>query len=386
MADSTNKSDKKSIWSDVTVYALMLIFVYLLYLCNHILVFMQDDLWYWTNLVTGEKISKVGDIVQSQVWHYQNWGGRTVAHTLLQFLLWGGGKLCNVLNTVAFDVLAVFLAKAGRKWNPRSILLAGSMIVVFNPNLMETLFWQSGTANYLYMTLLSFPLVWMYVRTLLPKEEKKTNAALSVLSVIGMLIWGLLAGWTNENMGPTFFILSVASIILCIRGKKKIKAWMPAGALSLAAGSAMMILAPGNRVREAEITTLGSWKLDLCKRVLDYLRGAFVYLLPVLLVAVLSYVLYRLVLKKRPDQATILILLGGIVSFLGLALSPHVPDRSLFGSMCFFIWGSIRMLGEVFAETKKERYHFLITLFIAFAAIYKLFFFWAQGVGWYRYG
>ena len=92
-----------------------------------------------------------------------------------------------------------------------------------------------------------------------------------------------------------------------------------------------------------------------------------------------------MVLNRRPDKATLLILLGGIVSFLGLALSPHVPDRSLFGSMCFFIWGSVRMTAEVFAESKKERYHFLITLFIAFAALYKLFLFWAQGVGWYKY-
>jgi hypothetical protein len=383
MADSTQK--QKRIWSDVTIYALMLIFVFLLYLCNHLIIFMQDDLWYWTNLVTGERISSVGDIVQSQVWHYQNWGGRTVAHTLLQFLLWGDGKLCNVLNTIAFDALAVFLAKAGRKWNAKSILLAGSMMVAFNPNMLDTLLWQSGTANYLYMTLLSFPLVWIYVRTLLKDEEKKTSVINSVLAVIGMLVWGLLAGWTNENMGPTYFLISVIVIVLTIRKKKKVSAWMIAGSLSLAAGSAMMILAPGNRVRGNEIESLGSWKLDLCKRVLEYLQGAFGYLLPVLIFATLSYVLYRLVMKKRPDMATLLILIAGVVSYLGLALSPHVPDRSLFGSMCFFIWGSVRMLGEVFAETKKERYHYLITLFIAFTALYKLFFFWAQGVGWYRY-
>ncbi len=367
------------------IYALMLVLVYLLYLCNHLIIFMQDDLWYWTNLVTGERISGIGDIVQSQVWHYQNWGGRTVAHTLLQFLLWGDGKLCNVLNTVVFDALAVFLAKAGKKWNAKSILLAGAMIVAFNPNMLDTLFWQSGTANYLYMTMLSFPLVWVYVRTLLDREEKKTSIALSVLSVLGMLVWGLLAGWTNENMGPTYFLISVVSIILYVRKKKKVQAWMIAGSLSLAAGSALMILAPGNRVREQEIVSLGSWKLDLCKRVLDYFRGAFEYLLPVLVFAILSYVIYRLVFNRRPDKATLLILAGGIISFLGLMLSPHVPERSLFGSMCFFIWGSVRMLGEVFTETKKERYHFLITLFLAATAIYKLFFFWAQGFGWYRY-
>ncbi|MBR3040690.1 MAG: hypothetical protein IKI20_08585 [Lachnospiraceae bacterium] len=380
-----NKSNK--IFKPV-VFLLMACFIFILYLCNRIVIFMQDDLWYWTNLVTNERIQGVGDIVQSQVWHYNNWGGRTVAHTLLQFLLFGGGTLCNICNTVVFCMLSVFIAKAGKKWDATMILLAGSMLVAFNPNILETMLWQSGTANYLYMTMLSFPLVWIYIKQLSGnKDEEKTESkGLGILKALGVFLWGLLAGWTNENMGPTYFLIAVATVILYSRKlKKKIPVWMITGCISLLMGSAFMILAPGNNVRESEIQSLGSWKLDLCKRVLDYFKGSFEYLLPTIVVAIFVFILYRLVMKKKPDYATYMLLAGGIVSYLALALSPHVPDRAMFGSMSFLIWGSIRMLTEVFEETKKEHYKFFLTLFVTATALYRLFFFWAQGVGWYRW-
>ena len=47
-------------------------------------IFLWDDLWYSTNLVTGEKLSSISDVLSGQYWHYFNWGGRTVNHSLLQ--------------------------------------------------------------------------------------------------------------------------------------------------------------------------------------------------------------------------------------------------------------------------------------------------------------
>ena len=386
MSDSRKEQKKSNIILTFVVFVTMAFLVFILYLCNRIVIFMQDDLWYWTNLVTKERIAGVNDIVQSQIWHYFNWGGRTVAHTLLQFLLFGGGTLCNICNTLAFCALSVLIAKAGKKWDPAMILLSGSMIVAFNPNILDTMLWQSGTANYLYMTLLSFPLVWVYLRELSKKEPKEKSKGLLIFKAIGMFFFGLLAGWTNENMGPTYFLIAVATMILYSgKTKKKVPLWMITGCASLFLGSAFMILAPGNHVRENQIPSLGSWKLDLCKRVLDYFKGSFEYLLPTIVVAIMAYILYRIVMKKLPDAPTVILLLAGIISYLALAASPHAPDRAMFGSMCFLIWGSMRMLSEVFEESKKERFKYLITFFLAVTALYRLFFFWAQGVGWYRY-
>ena len=385
MADEQiSKQNNKQIFGVIAsiLTAVLLLFIFL---CNREIVFMQDDLWYATNLVSGEKITGVRDIVQSQIWHYINWGGRTVAHTLLQFLLWGGGTFCNILNTLAFAGLAVFLGKNDRKWDIRMILLSASLLVFCNPQLVDTLFWQSGCANYLYMTLMSFPFVWLYLRTLQETEEKNVNIGAGIPAAIGMFFWGLLVGWTNENFGPTICLITIATLILRIRRKKKIYAWMIPGCISTAIGSAAMILAPGNFVRNDQINTLGSWKLDLVKRVVDYVRAAFEYLLPVLLITLLVYVMYRLVMKKLPDLPTLILLFAGIVAFLALAVSPHVPERSTFGVMSFFIWAVVRMLSGIFEETGKERFRVLITFTFTAIAIHKLFFLFAFYIGWYRY-
>ncbi|MBR4582057.1 MAG: hypothetical protein IKO32_12570 [Lachnospiraceae bacterium] len=385
MADKQNSKQVYKQIFGIIAYILTAVLLILIFMCNREIVFMQDDLWYSTNLVTEEKISGVRDIVQSQIWHYFNWGGRTVAHTLLQFLLWGGGTFCNILNTVAFVLLAVFIGKSGRKMNIWPVLLSGALLVVVNPQLIDTLFWQSGTANYLYMTLLTFPFVWLYLNTLQEKEGKEINPVTGIFASLGTLLWGILSGWTNENFGPTIFLITVFCIVYAKRKKKKIPAWMITGSIGTAIGSAVMILAPGNSVRNEQIHTLGSWKLDLCKRVVDYFRAAFEYLLPIVLITVFVYVMYRLVMKKLPDLPTLVVLLAGIVAFLALAASPHVPERSTFGVMAFFIWANVSMLSQIFDETKKEKYRYLITILISMIAIHRLFFMFALSVGWYRY-
>ena len=63
MADSTQKKNK--IWSDVLIYALMLVLVYLLYLCNHLIIFMQD-LWQLETQVLELKIfnMRIWELIQ----------------------------------------------------------------------------------------------------------------------------------------------------------------------------------------------------------------------------------------------------------------------------------------------------------------------------------
>ena len=70
---------------------------------------------------------------------------------------------------------------------------------------------------------------------------------------MGITVWilplGLIAGWSNENMGPTVWILSLVVMLLRRREQKKIPVWMYLGNISCLAGSILMIVAPGNFVR-----------------------------------------------------------------------------------------------------------------------------------------
>lgn len=60
--------------------------------------FMMDDIWYGTNLATGEPLRSLGDIVEGQIWHFMNWGGRSMTHAALQLTLMSGELAADRLS------------------------------------------------------------------------------------------------------------------------------------------------------------------------------------------------------------------------------------------------------------------------------------------------
>lgn len=80
--------------------------VVVLYVTNKYVPFMMDDLWYSTKLYNDEPIRNFADIVQSQIWHYHNWGGRSMAHALLRLILLCGELVAEILNVTAMLILS----------------------------------------------------------------------------------------------------------------------------------------------------------------------------------------------------------------------------------------------------------------------------------------
>ena len=89
----------------ISIAAILLV---LLFLVHQQTQFMMDDEWYATNLVTGEKLQSFSDILESQKWHYDNWGGRSVTHGILQMTLMSGEFWANIFNMTA-TLLLVFM-------------------------------------------------------------------------------------------------------------------------------------------------------------------------------------------------------------------------------------------------------------------------------------
>lgn len=407
MSENKDVKNKITIAGVVIPVLLTTVFFVLLYLCNVTVYFMMDDEWYRTNLVTGQWVSSVHDIIESQVWHYQNWGGRSVAHTILQFLLWAGQNVSDIANTIVFAVLALILTLNRKKISIHAYLIVCSLIVACNPTIRETLFWQSGTCNYLYMALIYMSYTAFILASLDKRlnEDYKANIAFEIILAVLMIPWGLLAGWTNENIGPVMVLVPIVSIIVLFIKKKKVPVWMFVSIITSAIGCAAMILAPGNSVRSEQIESSGNIKIDLCKRFFDFTRPGFEWLWSIVAITLLSYFAYRLVTKKRTDIITNIILGAGVLSYMAFVASPHIPERSMFGIMCFFIWASVRMIAaalEHAANTKTsdlvsegEKANGirpvkinsivnLLTVIIAMDAILKLFYFFAIMKGWYR--
>ena len=54
---------------------------------------------------TVERVSSVKDLFISQWSHYFTWGGRSLAHLLVQFFVWQGKCVFNILNSFLFVLL-----------------------------------------------------------------------------------------------------------------------------------------------------------------------------------------------------------------------------------------------------------------------------------------
>ena len=306
----------------------------------------MDDEWYSTLLYADTPIRNLGDIVHAQIWHYFNWGGRSMAHALLQMILLTGESWADILNTAMTFILAWLICQAAGRVRMPYYFAALGMLFGLNANWKMSMFWEAGAANYLYMTgfILAFLLCYL--------KYKEKN-------LWGITVWilplGLIAGWSNENMGPTVWILSLVVMLLRRREQKKIPVWMYLGNISCLAGSILMIVAPGNFVRSGETaeSTRGIlWNLYL--RCYSEARGALEYLFPTLLLTAVVLVICKGILKEKIGRDNVLLLLGALLSWGAMILSPHYPDRASFGTMALLLCVILSLAGKAVDRQKEN--------------------------------
>ena len=355
--------------------------VLILYLANSRMPFKMDDEWYATNLVTGNPLSGLQDIWQSQVWHFFHWGGRSIAHAQLQLVLWLGPVAADILNVVVTAVLVLLLCKLAGAGKLSWGLMCLGFLVILNANWSQTLLWQSGAANYLYMTAWILAFLLCYFRTLEDPDAK---------TLPGISFWiaplGLICGWSNENMGPAVWLGTLGVCLYLWKRKGKWIPWMLLGNLFCLIGSCLVILAPGNFVRKVEAAEQVAgkgllWRLFL--RGFSEANGLFYYLLPGAVLLVILLFVYGYVLGRKLRKTDVAFLVMAVLSWGAMVLSPHYPDRASFGTMVFLLVPILHMLAELGRERRmSEIPEFLMALFIWLGGMFPLCTYICQTYGW----
>lgn len=367
-------------YGNLAALAGILLFAAAMWVSQRSVPFMLDDFWYSTNLATGEPLKGLADIVESQVWHFFNWGGRCMTHGILQMVLMQGEMAADILNMIILFLLGFLiclitgneqyasqtaLMPGNEQYASRSSLLSSSrnpfwllftlsLIVALNPNIQMSMLWQSGTVNYVYSSAWILLFLWPYFRCL--ENPEKNDLPLAALWVIPL---GILTGWSNENMGPACFVVITAEI-LYLRKKRKRPArlWMIGGAITCLAGSIMVVIAPGNFVRNAAIEkkALGYMIYD---RFYSMLRAGVDFLFPsfLLLIAVILIWIAGCKGRLRPGQWMMLAL--AVLSYGAMVLSPHYPDRATFGTMVVCIMLTISLLKDILVRKEKLKSYLL---------------------------
>lgn len=324
--------------------ALLVLSAVMMWLLYHDMPLMLDDLWYSTKLYSEEPIRSLRDVFDAQLWHYNNWGGRSVAHVVLQAVLLLGKPFAEICSVLVIFALCVEISDLAESKNAVTILLALCMLLGLNSDVRWSMIWLTGSANYPYMAVLIFGFLLIYLK----RPEKKHP----LLCALILLPLGLLAGWTNENMGPVMVLVALFCIIWELHRNKKAPLWMYVGLLSSAVGSAVMILAPGNGVRSAQVANDYSLKMSVFLRVYTEAAAVFEYFFPAVLLTalLLCFAWYK---NQRIGRNEWILLACAVLSWGAMILSPHYPARAGFGTVAFLVCLDISLLHKFWEEDEK---------------------------------
>ena len=338
----------------------------LIFILNRLHPLFGDD-WMYSMLPepSNEHVKNFPDILYTQYEHYFTWGGRSVVHIIAQTLLLLGKLPADILNSLAYVALTLVIylfANKGKKANPGLLIGINLLIFFFQPAFGSTMLWKTGSANYLWGTLIIASFLLLY-RVYLPKN--KDNIKLTVL----FFLFGIIAGWTNENMGVALIVMLVLLLFYLKSDGTKIPRWFIAGLAGAIIGCAFMIAAPGNYARMGMVSEESSPVLFLIGRFFAAIAAYYYYSLGLSLVFALLFCIARSYTKpdinKRLENSLVTILIiGAIVATLAMSASPIFPGRAIYGINTLLILSSAILFANLdFSKFLVKRISSILIIF-----------------------
>ena len=296
-----------------------------------------DDYVYSFVYQTQERLASISDVFESQYTHYFVWGGRSVVHVIGQLLLLIHTPIViDIINSTVFLLficLIYYHITAGKKNSISLFVIIFCFVWILQPVFAETVLWITGSANYLWGTIIILLFLLPY-RLFKNQGQKKI---MKLLSPILMLIGGIIAGWTNENTVAAMIVMVVSFIIYYRINKWEVPFWAYAGLFGAIIGYIIMISAPGNFARAEGITVNA---LFVAYRIVMH-TGTFInYLGAFNLCVVILLILYLKFSKENKSAIipyVIIYFIGSLISIYVMSFSPGFPPRAWFGTITFNI-------------------------------------------------
>lgn len=343
----------KSVVKKINFSLVILVSFFGIYLLNRVHPLFGDD-WMYSMMPepSNEHVRSFWDILKVQYAHYFTWGGRSVVHVIAQSLLLMGEGWADLLNSFAYVALTLVIYKLANISNtlkPSLLLGVNLLICIFQPAFGSTMLWITGSANYLWGTLIIASFLIPYRNRFLNIPSKE-----STLKSIVFLLFGIIAGWTNENMGVALIIM-IASFLYLYKQKGSIPKWTILGFIGVCVGCVMMISAPGNFARYgaslAQTGTEGSAIVIFIKRFFGAIASFYYYALGLTFILCLSYIVYRKFAnstkRKEIYILSFLFFAGAIIATLAMSASPIFPGRAAYGLNTLIIIAVAMLYGNL---------------------------------------
>ena len=313
--------------------ALAMFFVMLLLNCLTPLV--ADDYTFAFSYLTGERLQNLGDVLASQYHHYFTWSGRFIIKCLAQWFTIPPKlvfNLCNAAVYTGLGLLIYWLAKGRRRARDPLLLLLLIFLSLWeiSPVFGQTNLWMCGSCNYLWASFFCLAALLPFGLYLHAPFAPRRWLPFACFAA------GLAAGWSSENTSAGLLVALVLAVGFVLYTEKRAPLWMWADLGGALIGFSLLILAPGNYLRQdAAADPRGPWTI-LAVRLLTALDQLWTHG-GVLLV--LFALLYCLLWLQKPGGKALFwpaaLLLAGLAANFAMIASPVYYDRSTHGVFTF---------------------------------------------------
>lgn len=254
----------------IVFLTLCLVYFGLFFMANKVLPLMADDYGYRVAALNGSNVFL--DALRVAKEYYFVWGGRSIAHFFAHIIMWSysnqfGFLVYAILNTlvlvsIIYHSYLIIQPSPDINKNPLYVLDWKSLtplsmsifsllvlLLTINPKShYQTLYWATGVAHYSWMyAIFIFALARFKYYFLLEKELKLSLLNLIILFAIGL---------SYENVGLSLCALVGLRILRDLWLQRKVKGSFKIPfqkifpLFVLFSGSVIMLLAPGNKLRE----------------------------------------------------------------------------------------------------------------------------------------
>ena len=150
---------------------------------------------------------------------------------------------------------------------------------------------------------------------------------------------------------------------------------MVLGNIACLAGSIFVVAAPGNFVRSEQAENEYGLLWNLFLRCYYESKAALQYLFPALLLLAVVLIIGKGILNITIGVRNHLLMLGALLSWGAMILSPHYPDRATYGTMILISCVIMSMMQKIGAKEKK--YIWLMTAVSGVVWLHGMFF-WGE--------
>ena len=371
------KDNSKKVFLFLTFFGVGILF----YILNCRTPLFADDYSYLYSWYDGERITGLKDIFLSQYRHYFVTNGRVILHFLSQLFLWLGKDCFNVINTIGFLILGILIFYHGVNLKLKNhisllIFIYGALFI-FTPAFGESFLWVTGASNYLYgIELILFYLIpYRYIEREKSVKKVRKSVIVTLLKLILMFLFGILVGWTNENLSIAVIAIVFAFLIKYKLHKIRIVPWMIGGWVGNILGCIFLLSSPGqlarlNLVGRVSIKEMIENIIKISVNIVDYF--AFLILLFVMIGFYYIYQKNDIKITKKyvydeinKFSIVLIYLLGFLGAAYSMIVSPFFPTRVWSGLLVLFLIILLSFYVEVVIKSHLKKAKHVQIVFIS---------------------